>query len=506
MQAATLLAVIVPTPAATASGPADDPIAGVALGAASADPNGHDAVIGGGAGDAFAQALAALMGLPQAQTQPQLTTSAPQINAAAPAAPSAFGASLLQAGAGKFQPSTPSPLDAAAAATDPAVAVDLKGAVTTIPGIGGPGIGGPGIGGPGIGGQNELLPPSQGASSAGAPASHAASPAILDAKASGPIIISAAIAAAAAAPTPGPAAAVLALATTLVTLVASVLTQPAPDSSAKDDSAADATFLLTASAEALAAAAGASAKPSAPPAGKAALAAKSGAPPAAAGDAPVPAPDAQLAARFPKATTPPPMTAAPSGGGYDKAAGQAGAQAASAGADAASAADLSFNATLPVAAPLTAQASAALAAASGPAIASQIADQVIKSVDGKSTRFDIALDPAGLGQVNVKVEINDAGLVSASLSFDNAHAAAEARAHVGELQRALEQAGFNLSQAGLSFDVGGQGASLARQNQGQPFTDGPRPSASNQSDAAEPIPPMPASPRIFAACGVNILI
>ena len=497
MQAATLLAVIVPPPAATASGPTDDPMAGAALGAAGADPNGHNAVSGGGgAGDAFAQALAALMGLTQAQAQPQLTTSAPQMDAA----PSAFGASLLQAaaqtGASKFQPSTPSPPDTAAAATDQAAPVDLKGIVTSIPGIGGPGIGG----------QNELFPPSPGASPAGAPAGHAASVAALDPKASGPIIVSAAICTSATAATPGPAAAALALATTPVTLVSSVLTQPAPDPSAKGDSPADATFPLPASADALAAAAGASAKPSAPQAGKAALAAKSGAPPAPAGDEPVPAPDAQLAALAAKVTTPPPMTTSPSGGGHDEAAGQAGAQAASAGADAASAADLSFNATLPVAAPLTAQASAALAAANGPAIASQIGDQVIKSVDGKSTRFDIALDPAGLGQVNVKVEINDAGQVSASLSFDNAHAAAEARVHVGELQRALEQAGFNLSQAGLSFDVGGQGASLARQNQGQPFNDARGPSASNQCDAAEPIPPMPASPRIYAACGVNILI
>jgi flagellar hook-length control protein FliK len=149
---------------------------------------------------------------------------------------------------------------------------------------------------------------------------------------------------------------------------------------------------------------------------------------------------------------------------------------------------------------------AALAAANGPAITRQIADQVIKSVEGKSTRFDIALNPAGLGQVNVKVEINAAGQVSASLSFDNPHAAAEARAHVGELQRALEQAGFNLSQGGLSFDVGGQGASLARQNQGQPFTAPGAAAAQVLADAAEPVPSLPASPRAYAASGVNIVI
>ena len=112
------------------------------------------------------------------------------------------------------------------------------------------------------------------------------------------------------------------------------------------------------------------------------------------------------------------------------------------------------------------QTGVALAASASPAIVGQIVDQVIKNVQGKSTRFDIALQPAGLGQVNVKIEINTAGQVSAVMSFDNPHAAAEARAHAGDLQQALEQAGFNLSQGGLSFDVGGQGASLARREPG----------------------------------------
>ena len=50
------------------------------------------------------------------------------------------------------------------------------------------------------------------------------------------------------------------------------------------------------------------------------------------------------------------------------------------------------------------------------------------------------------------------------MTFDNPHAAAEARGGAGALQHALEQAGFNVAQGGLSFDVGGQGANLARQD------------------------------------------
>jgi len=103
-------------------------------------------------------------------------------------------------------------------------------------------------------------------------------------------------------------------------------------------------------------------------------------------------------------------------------------------------------------------------AGQGAQIVSQVAAQLIKRVAGKSTQFDVALDPAGFGRVNVKVQISASGQVSASLSFDNPAAAAEARSRAGDLQQALEQAGFNLAQGGLSFDGGGQGSGLARQD------------------------------------------
>ncbi len=86
-------------------------------------------------------------------------------------------------------------------------------------------------------------------------------------------------------------------------------------------------------------------------------------------------------------------------------------------------------------------------------------------LDGRSTRFDVQLDPAGLGKVDVRVEIGGDGKMSASMAFDNPQAAAELKSRAGELQRALEQSGFDLS-GGLSFDVAsdsGQG----RQAQGQ---------------------------------------
>jgi len=115
-------------------------------------------------------------------------------------------------------------------------------------------------------------------------------------------------------------------------------------------------------------------------------------------------------------------------------------------------------------------------------IASQLATQVVKAVEGKSTHFDIALEPAGFGRVDVKLQIDPQGQVSAQFSFDTAHAAAEAKAQVGQLQQALEQAGFTVGQGGLSFDVGGRGAGLAGQ----------------QSQPAQQWAPVPAQPDALA--------
>jgi len=100
-----------------------------------------------------------------------------------------------------------------------------------------------------------------------------------------------------------------------------------------------------------------------------------------------------------------------------------------------------------------------------------LAAQIARHVGDGSTHFDIELTPAGLGRVDVRVEISAQGQLTAAMSFDNPHAAAELRHRAGELTRALEQAGFDMS-GGLSFDVAGdrgqpgQGAPQQRDDSG----------------------------------------
>lgn len=101
-----------------------------------------------------------------------------------------------------------------------------------------------------------------------------------------------------------------------------------------------------------------------------------------------------------------------------------------------------------------------------PETVANLAAQVIKKLEGRSTRFDLQLDPLGLGRVDVRLEIGAHGQVTAAMSFDNPQAAAELKARASELQRVLEQAGFDLS-GGLSFDVAGDPNSSGRQAQNQ---------------------------------------
>ena len=79
--------------------------------------------------------------------------------------------------------------------------------------------------------------------------------------------------------------------------------------------------------------------------------------------------------------------------------------------------------------------------------------QIAQKAGGQTTRFDVQLDPIGLGRVNVSVEIDAKGAMSAALSFEKPEAASLLRAHAGDLQQSLAQAGFNLSDGALNFST-----------------------------------------------------
>jgi Meckel syndrome type 1 protein len=108
---------------------------------------------------------------------------------------------------------------------------------------------------------------------------------------------------------------------------------------------------------------------------------------------------------------------------------------------------------------------AAVAVRGAPQTVANLAAQIVKKLDGRTSQFDVQLDPAGLGKVDVRIAIGADGRMSAAMRFDTPQAAAELRSRAAELHQAMEQAGFDLS-GGMSFDVAtdsGQGGQAQNQ-------------------------------------------
>jgi len=107
--------------------------------------------------------------------------------------------------------------------------------------------------------------------------------------------------------------------------------------------------------------------------------------------------------------------------------------------------------TQAAAAPADARAAAAVAARGSPETVAHLAAQIVRRLEGRSTRFEIELHPNDLGAVDVRLEIGSDGRIAAQLAFDNPAAATDLRARADELRRMLEQAGFNVAEDALSF-------------------------------------------------------
>ncbi len=119
------------------------------------------------------------------------------------------------------------------------------------------------------------------------------------------------------------------------------------------------------------------------------------------------------------------------------------------------------------AAPAAAMTTDAVAARATPETVARFAADVVRKLEGQSTRFDIQLDPHGLGKVDVAIEIDRHGKLTAAMSFDSPQSAADLGSRAADLRLALEQAGFDVADDGLTFDLTGQGAGFGGREAGQ---------------------------------------
>jgi flagellar hook-length control protein FliK len=78
-----------------------------------------------------------------------------------------------------------------------------------------------------------------------------------------------------------------------------------------------------------------------------------------------------------------------------------------------------------------------------------------KSADG-AKHFDIRLDPPELGRVDVRLTVDDAGRAQAALTVEKPQTLELLQKDSTQLERALKDAGLDLSQNGLNFSLKGQ--------------------------------------------------
>jgi hypothetical protein len=104
----------------------------------------------------------------------------------------------------------------------------------------------------------------------------------------------------------------------------------------------------------------------------------------------------------------------------------------------------------------------------------QLAAQITQRLAGQSTRFELGLTPEGLGRVDVTLDIDSDGQLSARLAFDNPLAATELRGRADDLRRQLEDAGFTVARDALEFssrDSSSGGGNDRRQQRATAYAD-----------------------------------
>jgi flagellar hook-length control protein FliK len=109
---------------------------------------------------------------------------------------------------------------------------------------------------------------------------------------------------------------------------------------------------------------------------------------------------------------------------------------------------------------------------SAPAAAVQVYTRFVERFDGRAQRFEVRLDPAELGRVDVRIEIGADKKVHAVLAAHDSAALSDLMRGQRSLERALNDAGIDLADGGLRFELSdNSGRNLAGQQRGETGAD-----------------------------------
>jgi flagellar hook-length control protein FliK len=108
---------------------------------------------------------------------------------------------------------------------------------------------------------------------------------------------------------------------------------------------------------------------------------------------------------------------------------------------------------------LTATAATATAATATAVPLSGVPIEIAAAARAGKTRFDISLDPAELGRIDVRINVDRNGQVTSHLTVEKPETLSMLRQDAPQLQRALDDAGLKTGSNGLSFSLRDQSSS-----------------------------------------------
>jgi flagellar hook-length control protein FliK len=90
---------------------------------------------------------------------------------------------------------------------------------------------------------------------------------------------------------------------------------------------------------------------------------------------------------------------------------------------------------------------------------SGLALEIAASVKNGKSSFEIRLDPADLGRIDVRIDVDRSGQVTSHLTVEKPETLSMLRQDAPHLQRALDDAGFKTGDGGLQFSLRDQSSS-----------------------------------------------
>jgi flagellar hook-length control protein FliK len=94
-----------------------------------------------------------------------------------------------------------------------------------------------------------------------------------------------------------------------------------------------------------------------------------------------------------------------------------------------------------------------------------VAREIVRRANGDNTRFELRLDPPELGKIQVQLDVSRDHKVTAVVSADNPQALSDLTRGARDLQQALQSAGLQLADDGLSFNLSNQNHGFSQPDQ-----------------------------------------